>query len=365
MPPPPPLVTVAKPLTRNVTEYAEFTGTIRAAASVDLKARVNGYLQAIHFRDGALVREGDLLFVIDPAPYEVELQSAKANLEKARAMLQLEEAQLQRTEQLVKRSAASKEEHDIAIAERAGAVAAVASAEAALRQTQLNLGYTEIRAPLAGRIGRHLVDVGNLVKAEDTLLARIESVDPIHAYFNVSENALLHSMEQEKGQADSNSVGDSQVFQLGLGDSSQFRFEGRLDFREFGVDSSTGTILRRALFSNADQSLVPGLFVRVRTAVGAARPRLLVEERAVASDQRGSYLLVVNDKSVVEYRPVTLGSLDGGLRVIEEGLRPEDLVVVNGLQRARPGGTVEPQLVEMNAELAHRSTGFVDKALAR
>ncbi|MFO0946739.1 MAG: efflux RND transporter periplasmic adaptor subunit [Planctomycetota bacterium] len=290
VPPPPPAVTVAKPLTRNVTEYAEFTGTIRAAASVELKTRVNGYLQEIRFHDGELVKEGDLLFVIDRTPYEAQLQSAKANLEKARAMLQLEEAQLLRTEQLVKRSAASKEEHDIAFAERAGAVASVSSAEAELRQAQLNLGYTEIRAPISGRIGRHLVDIGNLVKAEETLLARIESVDPIHAYFNVSENALLRSMEKAK---DESATPDTQVFELGLGDAADFRFQGKLDYREFGVDPSTGTILRRAVFNNADQSLVPGLFVRVRAAVG---PRPRCSWKSGPSRPIWRYLLVVNDK---------------------------------------------------------------------
>jgi RND family efflux transporter MFP subunit len=218
-----------------------------------------------------------------------------------------------------------------------------------VRQAELDLGYTEVRAPFSGRIGRHLVDIGNLVTSGTTLLANVESVDPIHAYFNMSEADLLRFLEMQREGTLRISEADPIGIDLAIGEEGAFSFSGKLDFREFGVDPSTGTTTRRAVFDNADGRLIPGLFVRARAAVGDPRPRLLVEERAVSSDQRGDYLLLVNDKNVVEYRSVKLGRADAGLRVIESGLNAGDRVVINGLQRARPGAEVTPEDATMSA----------------
>jgi RND family efflux transporter MFP subunit len=358
VPPPPPKVTVAKPLARMVTEYFETTGVTRAAQTVELRARVGGFLEQINFKDGDRVEKDALLFVIDKAPYEAALASAQAEQAKAEAQLRLSTAQLGRTRTLVERKAGTAEQLDVAEAERASAEADVASAKASVRKAQLDLDYTEIRAPFAGRIGRHQVDIGNLVTSGTTLLATIETVDPIHAYFNVSEADLLRFLKMQREGTLKISDADPIEIDLAIGEEGEFNFHGKLDFREFGVDPSTGTTTRRAVYENPGGRLVPGLFVRVRAAVGDPQPKLLVEERAVSSDQRGDYLLVVNAKNVVEYRPVKLGSADAGLRVIGSGLRPEDRIVINGLQRARPGAEVNPEEVKMAAIAGATPTEF-------
>lgn len=346
--PPPPAVTVSQPLTRPVEEWAVFTGSTRAERTVELRARVRGYLQQVAFRDGARVQQGDLLFVIDKAPFEAELAAAQANVERAEAALELAQANLERTTKLSTSNAISKQQLDVDQAELATAEANLKAAEAAQKQAALNLGYTEIHAPINGRIGRHLIDEGNLILPDQTLLAIIESVDPIHAYFNVSESDLSRLASLSPQQVNE----AAGKLQLAIGDQADFVHRGKLDFEQLGVDPGTGTSLRRAVFDNPDGSIVPGMFVRVRVQVGEPAERLLVEERALASDQRGDYLLVVNEKNVVEYRPVRLGTSVDGKRVIERGLEPGEWVVVNGLQRARPGAPVTPERSEAAAHVA-------------
>ena len=347
VPPPPPAVTVAQPLQEPVIDYFQTTGITRAKATVELRARVDGYLEQVAFKDGGLVEKDAVLFVIDKRTYEASLGSAQAEVNKAEAQQRLKDEQLVRIKALVERKAATPDQLDVAEAERSAAAADVEASKAAVAQAKLNVEFTTIRAPFAGRMGEHLVDVGNLVQSGTTLLATLEAVDPIYAYFDLSESDLLNFLEMQRQGTLKISEADPPTIELAIGETDDYAFKGPLDFREFGVDPKTGTTVRRAVFENSDQRLIPGLFVRARAAVGEPKPRLLVEERAISSDQRGDFLLIVADeqdrKNVVEQRPVKLGDTRDGLRVILDGLKPTDWVVVNGLQRARPGAQVKPE----------------------
>ena len=345
VPPPPPEVTVARPVTDEVSDYLEFTGATRSIDKVDIRARVNGYLQSIEFEDGATIEQGDLLFVIEPEPFEVALASAQASLQKAQAALRLANATAERTIPLVRRGALPEQELDVKEADRATAEADVAAAKAAIRQAELDLSYTRILAPISGRIGQHMVDVGNLVQAESTLLATIENYDPIYAIFNVSESAVLRLLDLQRANGAANQR-DALVLMMALGDDQDYRYTGVLDFADLGVDPGTGTQLRRGVFPNPDHKLLPGLFARLRLPIGAPEQKLLVTERAIATDQRGEYVLVVDENNDVVYRPVKLGITVEGMRVVQDGVGPDDWIIVNGLQRARPGAKVAPQRAE-------------------
>jgi multidrug efflux system membrane fusion protein len=352
VPPPPPKVTVAQPVERAVADSIEFVGRTDATATVDLRSRVNGYLERILFEDGATVEAGELLFVIEQSPFRIALDAAKAELERAEATRKLAETELRRIEPLVPRQVVTQAELDQAQASLQTAQAGVMAAEAAVAQAELNLTYTEIRAPIDGHIGRHLVDIGNLVQAEQTQLAIIQAIDPIYAYFDLSETDLLRLMEMLRKHELPDPNVTPPVLHLGLSNEKGFPHEGRLDFRQLGVDPGTGTTMRRGIFPNADGSLIPGLFARIFAAIGQPVPRLVVEDRAIGTDQRGQYVLVVNDQNLVEYRPVQLGISSGALRVVEEGIGPNDWVIVNGIQRARPGITVSPERVSMQTDAA-------------
>jgi RND family efflux transporter MFP subunit len=343
VPPPPPEVTVQQPQTRDIVDHANFTGNTQATATVELRARINGYLQQIAFEDGASVKQGDLLFVIEPAPFQAALEARSADLQRAKAALQLAQVELKRNELLEQKKIASQQDVDQRRADLSTTRANVAVAQAAVSNAKLDLDYTEIRAPVTGRIGRHLVDVGNLVQSQQTLLATIESIDPIYAYFYVSESDLLRFRQMIRDNELPDPEEKPPLMRLGLANEKGFPHEGYVDFRDLGVNPDTGTILVRALFPNPRQILLPGLFVRLRAPVGEPKPRLMIDERAVAADQRGKYVLVVNDENKVEYRSVELGLAEKGMREIIDGVLPQDWVVVNGLQRARPGATVTPQ----------------------
>lgn len=354
VPPPPPAVTVAKPVVKEVEDYLEFTGTTRAVDTVEVRARVAGYVKSIEFEDGQDVKEGDLLYVIEQEPFQVALASAEANLAKAEAALTLAEANLRRTEPLVKRGAIPEQELDVRRADVATARAELAAAKAAVDQAKLNLDYTEVRAPISGRIGRHLVDVGNLIAAQTTALATVESYQPIHVYFSVSESDVLRLMELQRADASSGDMPPPRELLLGLSEQGGFPYRGQLDYTDLGIDPDTGTQLRRGIFANENRELVPGLFVRVRLMLGKPQPRLLIDERAIAADQRGEYVLTVNDKDLVEYRPVELGMRVEGMRVVDRGIGADDRVVVNGIQRARPGA---PVTVDGPGEAHAQATG--------
>lgn len=349
VPPPPAVVTVAHPVEREIVHQLEFTGTTRSIEAVDVRARVMGYLQRIAFKDGDDVKAGDLLFVIEPAPFEAALDSAKAALQKAEASLTLAQADLTRTEPLVQRGALTAQELDVKRAGVATAQADVASAEAALRNAELDLDYTHVKSPINGRVSRHMVDVGNLVQPGETVLTHVESYDPIHVYFAVSESDVMEFLRVNREKDPQSLRADPPPLFMGLSGEEGFPHEGRLDFTELGVDPQTGTQLRRGVFPNADQRLVPGLFARVRLPIGSPEPGLMIPDRAIAADQRGEYVLVVNEKNIVEHRPVTLGMRIAGMRVVTKGVQADDWIVINGLQRARPGAEVKP---ERTAEVA-------------
>jgi RND family efflux transporter MFP subunit len=346
--PPPPEVMVSQPLQRRVIDYMEYTGRTEAIKTVDVRARVTGFLESVHFVEGARVARGDLLFVIDPKPFEATLNRAQADLERKESTLTLARAEFARTERLYQQNAVPEAEFDQARAARDTAQADVAAARAAVETARLDLGYTRVQAPVSGRIGQYLVDVGNLVGAGDyTHLATITTYDPMYVHFSINERDLLQLMQKEREQAlQGREAQDDRTLELGFGES--YFLKGRMDFYDLGVDPETGTFLLRGVFPNAEDPphLLPGLFVRIRHPINQRDNALLMTERALGADQGGRYLLVVNQENQVERRPVRVGALVDGMRVIEEGLQADEWVVVNGLQRARPGITVTPQRQE-------------------
>ena len=358
--PPPPPVTVAQPLQQAVTTYNEFTGTTEAIESVEIRARVPGFLDSIHFQPAEDVVQGELLFVIEQQPYRAALDRAKATLQSRIADSQLAQATARRTEAAAKSRAVSKLDVLQAQAEVLTAEAAIAEAQADVRNAEIELSYTEIRAPISGRIGRNLVDVGNLVGAgEQTLLTTIVTYQPMYAYFNVNERDLLRYGENRRDRG-ANWV---PVFELGLANEKGYPHKGRLDYIDNRVDETTGTITVRGEFPNDSGRMVPGLFARIRIPQPQQQEALLVPENALGRDQRGTYVLVTNSENVVEYRLLEIGALvDGGLRIVEEGLRPEEWVIVNGIQRARPGAKVAPEQKDLTQLMAGKAnTAAADK----
>ncbi len=346
-PPPmgPPQVTVATPLLRKITDWDEYTGRLAAVDSVEIRARVSGYLQSVHFEDGALVKRGDLLFVIDPRPYEAALDEARAGLTQAKVRLELASNDLDRAKRLFASRAISEEEADARTKEHREAEAALEAAQAAEKGSALNLEFARIKAPISGRIGRKLVTVGNLVSSagdKPTLLTTIVSVDPVQVYFTADERAFLrYTRLAGKGIRPSSRTAPNPV-RLQLADEQNFPHLGHMDFVDNQVDQATGTMQGRAVFDNPDGDLTPGLFARVKLLGEGPYDALIVPDQAIATDQGQRLVYVLGPDNVVAPRPVTLGRSLGELRVIRDGLNATDRVVINGLQRVRPGITVTP-----------------------
>ncbi|MCG6860301.1 MAG: efflux RND transporter periplasmic adaptor subunit [Chromatiaceae bacterium] len=339
--PPPPAVTVAHPVVQPVTDYLEQTGSASAVAAVDLVARVAGYLESVKFVDGSIVDKGELLFVIEQAPYEADVKLAEATLEQQQAQLTRATEEYKRQLRLIKQKASSQADVEKWLSERNSAAAGVDEAKANIEIAKINLGYTEVRAPFKGRISRHLVDAGNLVGSPGpTKLATIEQIQPIYAYFNVDEPTVLRirSLMRKRGTGPTNV--DKIPVNLGLQNEQGYPHKGRLDYVDTGIDPSTGTLQVRAVLPNSDDSILPGMFARVQIPVERNEHALLVRNRALSVDQAGSYLLVVNADDVVEQRAVELGTLINGMRVVTKGVETSDWVVVEGLQRATPGTKV-------------------------
>jgi RND family efflux transporter MFP subunit len=338
-------VTVAKPVSQTVTDFLNFTGNTAATDSVNLVARVEGYLEKVSFADGSRVKKGDLLFTIQQDQYKAQLRQAEAQVAAQKAALRHAGTELARYTALVKEDAAAQTEVDHWSYEKEAAAAALVAAQAQVELAKLNLSYTMVRAPFDGRIGRHLVNPGNLVGAmgQQTTLAQIDQIDPIYVYFTINERDLLRIIERMKrNPAPALAERNIPVF-FGLSTEDGYRHEGRLDFASISVAPTTGTLQVRGIFANLDGGVLPGLFVRVRVPKPEQRNALLVRGDAVSFDQQGAYLLIVNSHNVVERRGVKTGSQVGELMVIEEGLKPDDLVIVEGVLQAIPGREVNPQ----------------------
>jgi len=344
VPPPPPAVTVASPTVQDVINYKYFTGYTEAEKSIELRARVEGYLESFTFLPGTLVKKGDLLFSIDDKPFQADVDKAAANLETRQAEEKLAKATLKRKDSAYKQKAVSELAVLEARAELSKAKAQVKETEAELVSAHLQLSYTKIYAPEDGRISRNLVDAGNLVGTggDKTLLATLVKSDPIYVYFNIDERSLMlfKAAFKEKGkQIRKNPI----AIQLALEGDSGYPYSGFGDYLSNQLDISTGTILVRATFENKDLFIIPGLFAKIRIPLSESKNALLVPEVAISSDQRGRFLLTVKNDGTVEYKAIEIGPLVSGMRVIKKGINEDDSVIVKGIQRARPGAKVTPQ----------------------
>lgn len=358
VPPPPPKVDVALPVQRPITRYLQATGNTAPIKSVDLVARVQGFLQSIDYQDGAFVKEGTTLFTIEPETYKLKLDQAKAAEAGAQASLKQAELDFQRQSDLVARQAVSQATLDTSTATRDNAQANLQQAQANTRIAEVNYGYTKVTAPFDGVVSAHLASIGELVGvASPTQLATIVSQDPIYVNFTVNERDVLNIRAEARRRGLTAADLKQTPVEIGLQTEEGFPHAGNLDYVSPTVNQSTGTLAVRGIVPNADRVLLPGLFVRVRVPVETQDNALLVPDTALGSDQSGRYLLVVTGENVVEQRKVTTGPVDNGLRVIESGLKPEDRIVIAGLLMVIPGQKVDPQLqkIEQPQASANRS----------
>jgi multidrug efflux system membrane fusion protein len=346
MQPPPPAVTVAPVQKEEIVEQDEFTGRTEAVEFVEVRPRVTGYIQEVRFQSGQLVRKGDVLFVIDPRWHQAEYDRRESEYEQARVRLENAGREAKRTGQLLANKAISTEEADAREARFQEARAALLGAEAARDTARLDREYTEVRAPISGRVSRALVTEGNYVSGVagfTTLLTTIVSVDPIYVYADVDENSLLKFNALARAQK-LESDGDGEIpVRLQLADEQGFPHSGHIESFDNKLDPKTGSILLRAVFPNPDGRIVPGLFARIRVPLSESYSALLVEERAIGTDQAQKFVLTLTETNTVAYRPVKLGPAINGMRVVRSGLEPGEQVVVNGLQRVRPGMPVTPE----------------------
>ncbi len=344
-------VAVSYPIEREVTDYADFTARTAAVDSVEVRSRVWGYLKKVNFTEGTLVKKGDVLFELDPRPYQADYDRSLANLTEAKAHLARTSADFKRAEDLLPKNAIAQKDYDLAKGDRDEAGALVKMAEAAVNTATLNLSFTKIVAPISGRISRYLVTVGNLIQSGDqanvTLLTTIVSVDPMYAYFDVDEGTVPRVRQLIRAGRGRSAREAAIPVMLGLANEEGFPHRGTIDFIDNQVNPKTGTLRLRATFPNRGETLLPGLFARVRVPIGLSHRALLVSDRAVDNDQGLKVLYVVNNKNQVVSHPIRVGLLHDGLRAIEDGLKPGERVVINGLQTVRSGITVEPKLLEM------------------
>ncbi|HEY1542439.1 MAG TPA: efflux RND transporter periplasmic adaptor subunit [Xanthobacteraceae bacterium] len=357
---PPPPVTVAHPLQKNITEWDEYTGRFQAVETVEIRARVSGFVDKVLVNEGQLVKEGDLLFIIDQRPFQLAVEQAAAALASAQAKLEIATLDVQRATPLVESQTLTGREFDTRKSTQRDAAGQVASAQATLKTAQLNLEWTEVRAPIAGRISDRRVDAGNLITGGvngATLLTVIVSIDPIHFVFDGSEEDFLHYLRLARTGARQSSRDAQNPVAVRLADETDFIHQGRMDFVDNVINPKTGTIRGRAVFDNKDGFLTPGLFGRLRL-FGGKQDAVLVPDSAVASDQSRKIVFTVADDGMVGVKLVDLGPIVDGLRVIRSGLAASDRIVIDGLARARPGQKVTPQDGEIKPTVteAHKAT---------
>lgn len=345
-------VSVANVVQSDVAAWDEFSGRLEAVERVDIRSRVSGAVLAAHFREGALVKKGDLLITIDPAPYAAEVDRAEAQLMAAQARLTHAKSEFTRSQRLWDERAIAQREFD----ERANglheAEANLRAAQAALQATKLNLDYTQVRAPVSGRVGRLEVTVGNLVAAGPgaPVLTNLVSISPIYASFDADERVIARALKELPSGASARAQLEKIPVRMGTAATSDLPITGRLQLVDNQVDAKSGTVRVRAVFDNADGSLIPGQFARLAMGQVKASSALLINERAVGTDQNKRFVLVVGEDNTVQYREVTLGASVNGLRIVNTGLKPNERIVVNGLQRVRPGALVQPQPVPMDGK---------------
>ena len=342
--PPPPEVSAVLPVSKEVTEWDDFTGRLEPIKSVEVRSRVSGWLDSIHFKDGQEVKTGDLLFVIDPRPYEAEAERARAELKRAEAQQNLGLQNLQRAQRLMEGRTIAAEQYDARRNEYEIAAADVLEAQAAAKAAELNLQFTQVKAPIDGRISRRYADEGNFItggSAESTLLTTIVPFNPLYATFDADERLVLRYTRLDlSGQRKSSREAPNPV-RIALADEKEFSHEGKMDFVDNRLDSQTGTLRARALIDNSDGLLTPGLFVRVQLKGRGPYSALLIPDEAIGTDQSKRFVMLVDKEGLAQRRFITTGRLYDGLRVVEEGLTPEDRVIVSGLMRVRPGMPVK------------------------
>jgi multidrug efflux system membrane fusion protein len=344
---PPPAVTVAKPVVKDVVEFDDFIGRFEAVDHVDIRARVSGYVDKIHFIDGAIVKAGDLLFTIDQRPYQAALDEAQASVESAKARVAFAQGDVARAENLRKSGNITGQIYDERTQTLATAVADVNRAEATLNRAKLDLLFTEIRAPISGRMSRRLVSLGNLVTANETVLTNVVSMDPINFYFDVDERSYLAYEKLSTGSLRVSSDSNPNEVEVATSNEKEPIHKGHMDFTDNRIDASSGTMRARAVFDNKDLTLVPGLFGRIRI-LGSDKYRgVLVPEDALGSDQDRRVVYVVGADNTISLQPVRVGSRIDGYRSIREGLKGDETIVVNGLMRVRPGIKVDPKLTTL------------------
>jgi RND family efflux transporter MFP subunit len=348
--PPPPQVSVATVIERSVKDWDEFTGRLQAVETVEIRPRVSGYIDKVAFTEGSLVKRGDLLFVIDPRPYKADYDRAAADVKRYKTALDLAKIELERVQHLKDSGAVSQEELDERKSSLAQSDANVAGSQAALEAAALNLNFTRVSSPIAGRVSRAEVTRGNLVTGGangGTLLSSVVSIDPIYIYFDADEQSFLRYSQAPRTTASQDA---GKPVMVGLANEDGFPHSGKVDFVDNQLNSQTGTIRARAVLDNKDGRFTPGLFARVQLLAGGEYSAILIEDRAVNTDQSQKYVLVIGANNTVEYRKVKLGRVVDGLRIVREGLKAGDVVVVNGAQRVHPGITVTPQKVVMGAD---------------
>ena len=344
-------VSVATVVQGDVATWNEFSGRLEAVERVDIRSRVAGTVEAVHFREGALVKAGDLLLTIDPAPYQADVDRADAQVFAAQSRLANAKSNYERSKHLLEDHAISQREYDDSLNAQSEADANLRSAKAQLQTAQLSLGYTQVRAPVAGRVGKLEITTGNLVAAGPgaPVLTTLVSVSPIYASFDADEQVVTHALRELPAGASARAQIEKIPVQMGTVDDTATPIAGHLQLVDNQVDAKSGTVRVRAVFDNADGTLIPGQFAHLRMGTVKAEPALMINERAVGTDQSKKFVMVVGADDKANYREVTLGANVDGLRIVTSGLKPNERVVVNGLQRVRPGSLIAPQMVAMKS----------------